>query len=294
MTDRPTYQQGSAQATILLAEDDMSVAVPLIIGLQGEGFQVLHAVDGHWALELARAAQPDLILADVRLPRMDGLTVCRTLRQSSEQAPSTTPFGGLRTTLRRSSGDALSLSKGQGLGQAWRRASTVSIILLATQGQERERIRGLELGADGCLVQALQLPGVAGPRAGDVALAWVERWQWLLARGAHRSGRHRTGPHDAPGVARRPSCATAAAGVRSVECTDGGGRQGGSPPRVVEPGVGRGLDRVIPARWTCISVGYERSWRIVLQHRATFRRCVGTDIALWARQWGCRKTESHV
>lgn len=56
MTNTPTHQQGSAQATILLAENDMSVAVPLIIGLLGEGFQVLHAVDGHWALELARAA----------------------------------------------------------------------------------------------------------------------------------------------------------------------------------------------------------------------------------------------
>jgi len=103
----------SAPATLLVAENDVKVAVPLVIGLQEEDYTVLHAVDGHWALKLARAAHPDLVLLDVRLPRMDGLAVCRTLR----------------------------------------RTSTVPIILLTAPGQERERIRGLELGADACLVK---------------------------------------------------------------------------------------------------------------------------------------------
>jgi len=109
--------QGAVQATILLAEDDVSIAVPLVLGLQDAGFRVLHAVDGHWALDLARTAHPDLAVLDVRLPRMDGLAVCRTLR----------------------------------------RTSAVPIILLTAPEQERERIRGLELGADACLVKPFDL-----------------------------------------------------------------------------------------------------------------------------------------
>ncbi|RME43781.1 MAG: DNA-binding response regulator, partial [Chloroflexi bacterium] len=95
-------------STILLMENDVNLAVSLIIGLQDQGYRALHASDGHLGLKMARTAQPDLILLDVKLPRMDGFAVCRTLR----------------------------------------RASAVPIILLTARGQERERIRGLELGAD--------------------------------------------------------------------------------------------------------------------------------------------------
>jgi len=105
--------RGSGQATILLVEDEVRVVVPLVLGLQDEGFRVLHAADGHWGLQLARAAQPDLVLVGVRLPRMDGLTLCRAVRQ----------------------------------------ASAVPILLLTARGQEEEQIRGLELGADGYLVK---------------------------------------------------------------------------------------------------------------------------------------------
>lgn len=99
--------------TILIAENDVGTAVPLIYGLQDQGFRVLHATDGHWSLELARAAKPDLILLNVRLPRMDGFAVCRVLR----------------------------------------RASAVPIILLTDRGKERDRVRGLEIGADSYLVK---------------------------------------------------------------------------------------------------------------------------------------------
>jgi len=117
------------RATILLVEDDASTAVPLIIGLQDQGFRALHAGDDHQALELARVAQPDLVLLDADpstkpvlslskvsgqgLPQMDGFAVCRTLR----------------------------------------RASAVPIIMLAASGQERGRVRGLEIGADAYLVK---------------------------------------------------------------------------------------------------------------------------------------------
>jgi DNA-binding response OmpR family regulator len=107
--------------TILLVQDDVKAAVPLLIGLQDQGFRTLHAGDGPQGLAFARAAQPDLVLLDadpsagsgLGLPRLDGFAVCRTLRQES----------------------------------------TVPIILFGTRGSERDRVRGLELGADDYLVQ---------------------------------------------------------------------------------------------------------------------------------------------
>ena len=101
--------------TLLLAEADPHSAVLLVLGLQDAGFCTLHAADGHWALQLARAAEPDLALLDARLPRMDGFALCRTLR----------------------------------------RESAVPILLFVTR--ESDRIRGLELGADGCLVKPVGL-----------------------------------------------------------------------------------------------------------------------------------------
>jgi len=68
---------------LLIAEADPPDVATLVLGLQDAGFRTLHAADGHWALELARAAAPDLILLDARLPRMDGFAVCRTLRRES-------------------------------------------------------------------------------------------------------------------------------------------------------------------------------------------------------------------
>ena len=110
--------------TLLLVEDDEKTAVPIILGLQDEGFRVLHAVDGHWGLRLARAAHPDLILLDTELPRMDGFALCRALRQGTGLPPS----------------------------EPWR-MSTVPILMLVSRRREVDRIRGLELGADGCLVK---------------------------------------------------------------------------------------------------------------------------------------------
>ncbi len=101
--------------TLLFAEADPRAAVPLVLGLQEAGFRTLHAADGHWALRLARAAAPDLVLLDARLPRMDGFAVCRTLRWESR----------------------------------------VPILLFTIR--DEERVRALELGADGCLAKPVSL-----------------------------------------------------------------------------------------------------------------------------------------
>jgi DNA-binding response OmpR family regulator len=106
-------QNQSESTTILLVEDDESIAEPLIFGLQNEGYQVIHVTDGTQGLAVARSSQPDMILLDVMLPGMDGFTVCRTLRQES----------------------------------------AVPIMMLTARGQEMERVMGLELGADDYIVK---------------------------------------------------------------------------------------------------------------------------------------------
>ena len=111
--DRWTPRRGSAQATILLIENDVSSAVPLTIGLQDQGFRALHAMDGQQGLEYARAAQPDLILLDAMLSQMDSFAACCTLRQES----------------------------------------VVHIIMLTACGHETDRVKGLGIIADDYLVR---------------------------------------------------------------------------------------------------------------------------------------------
>jgi two-component system phosphate regulon response regulator PhoB len=67
-------------STILLAEDDPDILHMVSYKLRGAGFDVVETADGFAALRAARHRTPDLILLDVRMPRLDGLAVCRELR----------------------------------------------------------------------------------------------------------------------------------------------------------------------------------------------------------------------
>lgn len=69
-----------AKATILIVEDSPDIAEPLADAFRFEGFEVLLAVDAIQALQLASERRPDLILMDIQLPDMDGLSVARTLK----------------------------------------------------------------------------------------------------------------------------------------------------------------------------------------------------------------------
>ena len=99
--------------TVLLIEDDQSIAEPLVFGLQNEGLRVLHAATGTQGIALARGENPDAILLDVMLPDLDGFAVCRTIR----------------------------------------RESAAPILMLTARGQEMDRVMGLELGADDYIVK---------------------------------------------------------------------------------------------------------------------------------------------
>ncbi len=101
------------EATLLLVEDDESIAEPLLFGLRREGLRVLHAADGPSGLDLARRERPDLVILDVMLPGLDGYQVCQRLRAES----------------------------------------TVPILMLTARGQEMDRVFGLELGADDYVVK---------------------------------------------------------------------------------------------------------------------------------------------
>lgn len=102
---------------ILVVEDDETLQETLAYNLNREGYEVIRAGDGITALNLARQVKPDLILLDVMLPELDGLTVCRTLR----------------------------------------RESNVPIVLLTARGGEVDRIVGLDSGADDYIVKPFSL-----------------------------------------------------------------------------------------------------------------------------------------
>lgn len=65
---------------ILIVEDDSAISEILSYNLQADGYQVDLATDGHEGLEMARRNHPALIVLDLMLPTMDGIEVCRQLR----------------------------------------------------------------------------------------------------------------------------------------------------------------------------------------------------------------------
>ena len=69
------------EKTILIVDDEEPIVDILRFNLKKEGYNVLEAYDGETALNIALKENPDLILLDVMLPKMDGFTVCRKLRE---------------------------------------------------------------------------------------------------------------------------------------------------------------------------------------------------------------------
>ena len=74
-------------ATILIAEDDRAVREALARALQFEGYAVIAAQDGGRALELLASDVPDAVVLDVMMPGVDGLSVCRRLRENGYDLP---------------------------------------------------------------------------------------------------------------------------------------------------------------------------------------------------------------
>ena len=71
---------------VLLVEDDEAIATVYKLRLQMDGFEVLQASDGEEALRIARDTVPDLILLDIRLPKLDGFGVLEGLKLDDRTA----------------------------------------------------------------------------------------------------------------------------------------------------------------------------------------------------------------
>ncbi|MEK7439199.1 MAG: response regulator transcription factor [Chloroflexota bacterium] len=103
--------------SILIVEDDATVREMLALNLKAEGHEVVTAADGEAGLAAARESPHDLIVLDVMLPKLDGLSICRLIRKDSN----------------------------------------VPILILTARGTEVDKIVGLESGADDYIVKPFSL-----------------------------------------------------------------------------------------------------------------------------------------
>ena len=72
---------------ILVVDDEPDIVELIVFNLRAEGYDVITAANGREALDQARSALPDLIVLDLMLPEMDGLTVCEILHHLPSTAP---------------------------------------------------------------------------------------------------------------------------------------------------------------------------------------------------------------
>ncbi|MGD0092991.1 MAG: response regulator, partial [Planctomycetota bacterium] len=91
----------AVQRRILVLDDELSLQRLLKVILEGEGYEVLATDDGRIALETVAAQQVDLIIQDLRMPKMDGLTFLRLLKEKRPEVPSIvlTAYGSFETVI---------------------------------------------------------------------------------------------------------------------------------------------------------------------------------------------------
>jgi two-component system response regulator MprA len=109
---------GEGAATVLVVEDDLGVRESLEAALRFDGYHVESVDDGDAALSRVAVVEPDLVVLDVMMPRVDGLTVCRMLRQRGFRTP---------------------------------------ILMLTARHEVSDRVAGLDAGADDYLVKPFAL-----------------------------------------------------------------------------------------------------------------------------------------
>lgn len=107
--------------TILIVDDEDDILDLLDYNLRAEGFSTLLARDGIEAIEKAEQEQPDLVILDIMMPRLDGIEVCRRMRQSK--------------TLR-----------------------AIPILMLTAKTEEQDQVKGLDVGADIYLSKPVSVP----------------------------------------------------------------------------------------------------------------------------------------
>ncbi|MCH7900079.1 MAG: response regulator [Acidobacteria bacterium] len=109
---------------VLVADDDPDILTVVKINLELDGFEVETAVDGEDAMQKATSTPPNVIILDIMMPRMDGLTALHRLRSQAGTA-------------------------------------NIPIILLTARGLPEDRVRGLELGADDYITKPFDITELA-------------------------------------------------------------------------------------------------------------------------------------
>ena len=106
--------------TILVVDDEENIRELLVFNLQKEGYNTLEAQDGITAVDMALEKKPDLILLDVMIPKLDGISVCKKIRY------------------------ALNISN-------------IPILMISAKDSESDKIVGLEMGADDYITKPFQI-----------------------------------------------------------------------------------------------------------------------------------------
>ena len=75
-------EENSEKKTVLIVDDEKTIVDMLQYNLEKEGYHTLEANDGEEAVKIALEQKPDLVLLDIMLPKMDGLAVCKRIRQT--------------------------------------------------------------------------------------------------------------------------------------------------------------------------------------------------------------------
>jgi DNA-binding response OmpR family regulator len=87
MPETPVSPPKPPRQTVLVVDDEPLIANLVAHALRDEGYAVRVAADGVWALAAAADAPPDLLLSDVRMPRMNGVNLARELRERHPDLP---------------------------------------------------------------------------------------------------------------------------------------------------------------------------------------------------------------
>ena len=106
--------------TILVVDDEKNIMDLLVFHLQKEGYNTLEAYDGITAVDMALKEKPDLILLDIMIPKLDGISVCKKIRY------------------------ALNISN-------------IPILMISARDTESDKIVGLEMGADDYITKPFQI-----------------------------------------------------------------------------------------------------------------------------------------
>ena len=97
------------EKTVLIVEDERAIVEILKFNLKREGYETMEALDGETGLKLALEGDPDLILLDVMLPKLNGFDICAAIRKAGRVTP---------------------------------------VIMLTAREEETDKVFGLEAGAD--------------------------------------------------------------------------------------------------------------------------------------------------